>query len=227
MGRDAGAMDQDDRVRAWERVSAFPLLITSLCFLGAYAVLVLDDSRWPAWRDLWWVVLFTAWGIFVADYVVRLALSTARLRFVRTRWLDLVVLILPLLRPLRVVQTYARAQERRGHEPRLTLEARVIVYTGLTTLLLGFSASLAVYQVEHRATGANIVTFGDSVWWACSTLTGVGYGDVFPVTRWGRVVGVGTMITGLGLLGSVISTFSSWLVNRFRVADRGSRPPGS
>lgn len=225
---DAVAMDDDARLHRWERNSSFPLLITSMLFLTSYAVLVLDADLRQGWRDVCWLVLYVAWAVFVVDYLARLlVIASHRLAFVRTRWLDLVVLALPLLRPLRMVQTYTLAQERRSSAPRLTLEGRVIVYTGLTTLLLGFSASLAVYQVEHTAPGGNIRTYGDSVWWACSTLTGVGYGDVFPVTSRGRVVGVGLMVTGLGLLGSVMGTFSSWLVNRFRQAGNETGPPRS
>jgi voltage-gated potassium channel len=217
-------MDDDRRLREWERRSAVPLLLASLLYLAGYAVLVLDSGMSRQWRALWWGVLIVIWAGFGAEYLVRLSLSPRRLRFVATRWLDLVVIALPLLRPLRVVQTYAQAQARRSGAPRLSLEGQVIAYTGLTTLLLGFAASLAVFHVEHRAPGANILTYGDSVWWACSTLTAVGYGDVFPVTTRGRVVGVGLMFTGLGLLGSVMGTFSSWLVNRFRLAQR-DRPP--
>lgn len=220
-------MDDDRRVREWERRSSLPLLTSSLLFLTAYAVLVLAATAPGYWRQAWTAVLVITWAVFAADYGVRLLLTPRRLHFVRTRWLDLVVLVLPLLRPLRVVETYARAERRRGRPARLTLEAQVIIYTGLTTLLLGFSASLGVYRVEHRAPGANIRTFGDAVWWACSTVTGVGYGDVFPVTTGGRVIGVGLMLTGLGLLGSVMGTFSSWLVNRFRLATEGQRPPRS
>lgn len=219
-------MDDDREVREWERRSSVPLLASSLLFLTAYAVLVLAPALPSAWRAVWLAVLVTTWAGFLADYLARLALSRRRLRFVRARWLDLVVLAWPLLRPLRMVETFAAAERRRGHAARLTLEAQVIVYSGLTTLLLGFSASLGVYRVEHGAAGANIRTFGDSVWWACSTLTAVGYGDVYPVTTGGRVIGVGLMFTGLGLLGSVMGTFSSWLVNRFRLATReGGSPP--
>lgn len=225
-------MDSDTRVRAWEQRAALPLLTASLLFLAAYAVLVLASGRLPHWgRTTALAVLLGTWALFAVDYAARLALSAERARFVRTRWLDLVVLVLPLLRPLRVVQTYSRT---RGLTGRWSLEGQVIVYTGLTTLLLGFAASLAVYHVEHTAPGANIRTFGDSVWWACSTLTSVGYGDVFPVTVRGRVVGVALMLTGLGLLGSVMGTFSSWLVGRFRMTgEPGStgtdkdRPPAS
>ncbi|MDI5964657.1 potassium channel family protein [Streptomyces sp. SL13] len=223
-------MDSDPRVRAWERRTAMPLLTLSALYLGAYAVLVLATGVPRDVRLAVLAVLLAAWALFAADYLTRLALSRDRPAFARSRWLDLVVLALPLLRPLRVVQTYARARERRGGPPRLTLEAQVIVYTGLTTVLLGFAASLAVYQVEHAAPGATIRSYGDAVWWACSTLTAVGYGDVFPVTTRGRVIGVAVMLTGLGLLGAVMGTFSSWLVNRFRqatgpVPDEDRPPP--
>ncbi|PWI42061.1 potassium channel family protein [Streptomyces sp. ICBB 8177] len=215
----------DRRIREWERRTSVPLMATSMLFLTAYAVLVLDHGLSPDARDAWWAVLGVAWAVFVVDYLVRLALSTRRLRFVVTRWLDLVVLVLPLLRPLRVVRTYTRAQLS-GHGGRLRLEAQVMAYTGLTTLLLGFAGSLAVYHVEHGRTGANIRTYGDAVWYTCSTLTAVGYGDVFPVTARGRLIGVGLMVIGLGLLGSVVGTFSSWLVGRFREISEAERPPG-
>ncbi len=201
-------------------------MTVSALFLAAYALRVLAQGL-PEWvHDTAAVVMLGAWAVFAADYAVKVALAPHRPAFVRTRWLDLVVLLLPLLRPLRVVQTYARQRERHGGLPRWSLEGRVIVYTGLTVLLLGFAASLAVYQVEHTASGANIRTYGDAVWWACSTLTAVGYGDVFPVTALGRVIGVAVMLTGLGLLGAVMGTFSSWLVGRFRTAGPDPAAPG-
>jgi voltage-gated potassium channel len=224
-------MRGDHRPSGWEGKAAAALMSGSMLFLASYAYLVLAQGE-PAWRHtLAEAVLVGCWVLFATDYAVRLALAPRRPEFVRTRWLDLVVLVLPLLRPLRVVQTYARQRQRHGGAPRWSLEGRVIVYTGLTVLLLGFAGSLAVYQAERAAPGANIRSYGDAVWWACSTLTAVGYGDVFPVTTRGRVVGVAMMLTGLGLLGAVLGTFSSWLVGRFRAASTpapdAERPPRS
>ncbi|MFI6764078.1 potassium channel family protein [Streptomyces sp. NPDC050355] len=209
-------MDREARLREWEERAEPYLLAASLLFLASYAVRVLLPGLSPGWQAFWGLVTVVTWGAFVVEYLARLLLSEHRRRFFRTRWLDLVVTVLPLLRPLRLIETHDRMQRRRDH-PRLALEARVMTYAGLTSLLLGFAASLAVYHDERLAPHSTITTFGDSVWWACSTLTTTGYGDVTPITPRGRLTGTGLMFVGVALVGAVVGSFSSWLVRRFRV----------
>ncbi|MFC9846942.1 potassium channel family protein [Streptomyces sp. NPDC060223] len=218
-------MDDDDRKTRWERLTELPLGLASVLYFAAYAVRVLAHGLPGGWRDLCLVVLFAAWAVFVVDYVVRWRLSGQRARFVRTHWLDTLVVFLPLLRPLRVVKVYEAVQRRRG-EPRLALYSRVIVYAGLSVALLGFAGALAVYQQEHAAPGATIRTFGDAVWWTCATLATVGYGDVAPVTPLGRTIAVGLMACGLALLGAVTGSFSSWLLQVFS-SEGDEKPPES
>jgi len=217
-------MDDDSRKARWEQRTEVPLAVASLVFLAAYAVRILAHGLSGDWQDLCLVVLFAAWALFAVDYAVRWRLSGQRLRFVRTHWLDTLVLLLPLLRPLRVVKVYEAVQRRHG-QPRLALHARVIVYAGLSTVLLGFAGALSVYQEEHAAPGATIKTFGDAVWWTCATFATVGYGDVAPITPLGRLIAVGMMAIGLALLGAVTGTFASWLLQVFARED-DERPPG-
>ncbi|MGW3275776.1 potassium channel family protein [Streptomyces kronopolitis] len=209
------AVDREQRLWDWERTAQPYLLVASLLFLTSYAVRVLVPGLSPGWETWWELVTVVSWGIFVAEYLARLAFSSDRRHFLHTRWLDLIVTVLPLLRPLRIIDMHERMRRRRNH-PQLVLEARVMVYTGVTSLLLGFAASLAVYHDERTAPGANIHSFGDSVWWACSTLTTTGYGDATPVTSRGRVVAVALMFVGVALVGAVVGSFSSWLLRRFR-----------
>ncbi|MEE4542934.1 potassium channel family protein [Streptomyces sp. V4-01] len=222
-------MDADNRLIEWENRSEAPLFVASLAFLGAYAVHVLWTSL-PSWAHalLLAVIAFT-WALFVADYLVRWRISGARFGagYVRRHLLDTIATLLPLLRPLRVVRLYEVVQ-RRNDQPRLNLYARVIAYGSMTALLLGFAGSLAVYQQERNAPGATIRTFGDAVWWACSTLTTVGYGDVTPVTAGGRTIAAFLMFLGLALLGAVTGSFSSWLIQTFTREDEKDqfRPPG-
>ncbi|MFC8520721.1 potassium channel family protein [Streptomyces sp. NPDC057257] len=218
-------MDDDSRVARWQQRTELPLALASLTFLASYAVRVLAPGLRDAWQDLCLAVLLTSWALFAVDYAVSWRLSGQRLRFVRTHWLDTVVLLLPLLRPLRIVRVYEAVQRRHGR-PRLALHARVIAYSGLATVLLGFAGALAVYQQERGAPGASMRTFGDAVWWTCATLTTVGYGDITPVTGLGRLIAVGMMAIGLALLGAVTGTFASWLLQVFARED-DKRPPGS
>lgn len=218
-------MDADTRLTRWENRSEIPLFFASLLFLAAYAVHVLDPGLPAAVHTGLKSVVVATWGYFALDYVVRWRLSGRRLgpAYVRDNLLDTVVLFLPLLRPLRIVDLYQVLQRRRA-QPRLSLYGRVISYAGLSALLLGFAASLSVYQAERYAKGANIRTFGDSLWWACSTITTVGYGDATPVTTRGRVVAGLLMFLGLALLGAVTGSFSSWLLQVFTREDE-KKPP--
>jgi voltage-gated potassium channel len=217
-------MDADNRLIRWENRTETPLFAASLVYLAAYAVHVLWTGL-PSWaHSLLLAVIGLMWTLFVADYAVRWRISGARFgpSYVRRHPLDTVATLLPLLRPLRVVRLYEVVQ-RRHEKPRLNLYARVIAYGSMTALLLGFAGALAVYQQERNAPGATIRTFGDSVWWACSTLTTVGYGDVTPVTAGGRTIAAFLMFLGLALLGAVTGSFSSWLIQTFTREDE--KPP--
>ncbi|MGW0873112.1 potassium channel family protein [Streptomyces sp. NPDC002740] len=221
-------MDEDSRMARWEQRTEVPLAFASLAFLIGYAIHVLAQHITEGWRDFCFAVMLIAWTMFAVDYAVRWRLSGQRLRFVRVHWLDALVVLLPLLRPLRIVKLYEAVQRRHG-EPRFSLHARVITYAGLSTGLLGFAGALAVYDQERGAPGANMKTFGDALWWTCETLTTVGYGDITPVTPWGRVIAVGMMACGLALLGAVTGSFSSWLIQVFSSeSDTGDAqsPPG-
>ncbi|MEU8782725.1 ion channel [Streptomyces sp. NPDC048637] len=208
-------VDRDVRLQEWERRAQPYLFIASILFLTSYTVRVLIPGLSSGWYILWETVTIVSWAVFVAEYLARLVFSHDRWHFVRTRWLDLIVTVLPLLRPLRMIDMHERMQLRRAR-PGLVLEARVMLYSGLAALLLGFAASLAVYHDERSAPDANIHTFGDAVWWACSTLTTTGYGDATPVTARGRVIAVGLMFVGVALVGAVVGSFSSYLMRRFR-----------
>lgn len=217
-------MDDDTRAARWEQRTELPLAVASLAFLASYAIRVLAPGLTDPVQELALVVLLVSWALFAFNYAVLWRLSGQGRRFARKHLLDTAVLILPLLRPLRIVKVYEAVQRRHGR-PRLALHARVIAYSGLATVLLGFAGALAVYQQERGVKGASMRTFGDAVWWACETLTTVGYGDITPVTPLGRLIAVGMMAVGLALLGAVTGTFASWLLQAFARED-DERPPG-
>lgn len=212
----------ESRRLAWERRAEWPLTVLALAFLAAYAVPILEPDLAEPWLALAGVIAAAAWAAFAMDYAVRLALADNRWRFVRNNLLDLAVIVLPVLRPLRLlrlVTVLSVLNRRSGHGFR----GRVALYVAAALSLLTFVAGLAVLDAEREAPEANIVDFGDAVWWAMTTATTVGYGDRFPVTTEGRLVAVGLMLAGIALLGVVTATLASWFVERIQASDERTR----
>jgi voltage-gated potassium channel len=182
-----------------------------LVFLAAYALPVLDPDL-PTWLlDLCRWLSWITWGIFVVDLVVRLALADERLRYLVRHWYDLLVIVLPLLRPLRLLRLIPLLSVL-NRRAQIRLRGRVGIYIAGGASLLAFCAALAVLDAERSSPNANIRDFGDAIWWAVTTMTTVGSGDHYTVTAAGRLVAFGLMIGGIALLGTVTATVASWLV---------------
>ena len=82
-------------------------------------------------------------------------------------------------------------------------------------LIVTVAFTLAVTAaVLERLVDPGIGTFGDSLWWAVSTVTTVGYGDVVPTSGAGRLVATVLMLTGLGLIPLVTSVVVAILVSQ-------------
>jgi voltage-gated potassium channel len=125
------------------------------------------------------------------------------------------------MRPLRllslavVIDVLQRAV---GH----TIRGKVIAYTVCGAVVLIYAGSLAILEAERGRPGATITSFGNALWWAITTVTTVGYGDLSPVTTMGRVVAVALMIGGITLVGTVTATLASWIVQRVAEEDTAS-----
>ena len=94
------------------------------------------------------------------------------------------------------------------------LRTQIMVYGVGAGMLLIYIASLAVLEAERASAGANIQSFPEAVWWSCVTITTTGYGDYFPVTGAGRLVGVALMFCGIAISGIVTATLASWIFER-------------
>jgi voltage-gated potassium channel len=214
-------VDDERRVR-WEASTEWPLTGLAVVFLAVYAVPILRPDLPAAAVSLCVVTGWLVWAVFVADYLARWALSRNRQKFVAGTAVDLVVIALPLLRPLRVLRllTLLDILNRRASS---SLRGRVAAYVGSATSLIIFCSALTVLDAERSNPDANITTFADALWWATTTVTTVGYGDRFPTTSGGRLVAVLLMVGGIALLGIVTAGLASWLIDRIRAVEAESQ----
>lgn len=193
-------------------LAEWPLMGTALVFLGAYAWQVIGrlEGSAAAWLE---AVMWATWGIFAVDYLANLWLARERWSWFIRNLHELLIVALPFFRPLRLLRlvTLLSVLHRTVGE---TLRGRVVTYVAGAAVLLVFVGALAVLDVEQAAPDAKIVTFGDALWWAITTITTVGYGDMYPVTSIGRLVAASLMMSGIAVLGVVTASIASWLVQR-------------
>lgn len=210
----------ESRVERWEQVSEWPLMAASVAFLVAYAIPILRPQTAASGRRICEAVEWTAWALFVADYLARLILANRRLQWFWRHLFDLAVIALPMLRPLRLLRlvTLLQVVNRRAA---VGLRGRVVAYLIGGSVLLSFVAALAVLDVERGKPQSTIESFPDALWWALTTMTTVGYGDRYPVTGTGRVIAAALMLGGIALLGTVTATLASWLSDRVRAEESG------
>jgi voltage-gated potassium channel len=213
-------MNSQTNLQRWERHTEWPLAAAALVFLGIFSVhvLVLPHRREPVMWAATWII----WGFFIVDYIARLCLAPDRRRWFFRHLLDLAVVALPLIRPLqllRLVVLIEVLQKAVGS----AFRGRIVVYTVSGVLLLIYVASLAAFDKERYQPGATINSFGKAVWWSISTVTTVGYGDVYPVTNTGRVIAVLLMIGGIGLVGVITASLASWIIERVAEEESASQ----
>ena len=87
-----------------------------------------------------------------------------------------------------------------------------VMVAGLLVLL----AAAMVWHVEHLNPDASIHSFADALWWAVATVTTVGYGDVTPRLRQGRIIGAVVMLAGIGFLAVITAAVTATLVESSR-----------
>jgi voltage-gated potassium channel len=205
-------MRTEANLQRWNRYAEWPLAAAALLFLGLFSVQVLAPR--PAGEaHTVWLVDWLIWGLFMMDYVVRLYLAPNRWHWFVRHLLDFAIVTLPLARPLRLLRLLVLielVQRAIGD----AFRGRIVVYTASGVLLLIYTASLAVFDKERDLHGATINSFGKALWWSITTVTTVGYGDVYPITNTGRIIAVLLMMGGISLVGVVTAALASWIIER-------------
>ncbi|MEV0525011.1 potassium channel family protein [Streptomyces sp. NPDC050439] len=198
----------------WERRTQTPLLVLAVAFAVAYAVPIVVPDASKSVGTTCTVVEWIVWASFAVDYLVRLYLTDHRKQFVRSHWLDLGAVLLPMLQPLRLLRLVSTLLLV-GRRARMASQIQLTTYVAGAVVGLLMFGSLAVLSVERESPNGNIKTLGDAVWWSFTTMTTVGYGDHAPTTGLGRILAVGLMLSGIALLGVVTANIAAWFISRF------------
>ena len=192
----------------WTKLSPTFLQVLGVIFLAGYAWPIINPNLSPALHSLCNWTLFVIWVFFAFDYFARLSIADNKRLFVRKNLLDLAAVALPFLPLLRAIRALAAVTvlSRRNRGSRSQQVTTSVVTLAFATW---FVAGLAVTEAERHVDGSNIQGVGDGWWWAITTMATVGYGDTYPVSTQGRIVGTALMIMGVALLGTITASIAS------------------
>jgi len=189
-----------------ERITEMPLLILAFVMIP----LLIGPMLWemsPQEEATFITLDYFLWAIFAIDLIIKLAISPHRLNYLRRHWLEVLVVVVPFLRPLRILRIFIFGSRAWVGMRRLVNIDFILIY-GIGLVII---AATIVASVEGGE-GASINSFADALWWAVVTITTVGYGDMVPVTVAGRAVAFVLMLGGIAFFSGVTANLASFLV---------------
>ncbi len=197
---------------------AFDLTIQSLIILSliSFSIDTLPTIS-SEQRHYLWIFEVISVGIFAVEYICRILVASNKKAFVFSFFgvIDFLA-ILPfylstgldlrslrafrLLRLIRILKL-ARysAAVKRFHRAFIIVKEELQLFFFVTMIIL-YLASVGIYYFENPLQPEAFSSIFSSLWWAVSTLTTVGYGDIYPITTGGKIFTFFVLFVGLGIV---------------------------
>jgi len=207
---------REDKVGVFQ-IAILILSVVVLCAMVADTVFVLPQEA----SNIIGAIDTIVCAVFMVDFFLRFYRADNKWAFLKWGWIDLVasipnvdvlrwgrlVRVLRIIRLLRAVRSVHKVLT-------MTFQNKVqggAVSLALTGFLLIAFSSISILICE-RQDDANIKTAEDAVWWSITTMTTVGYGDKYPVTTEGRIIGMILMVAGIGIFAGLSGLAASLLL---------------
>ena len=192
----------DERTRRLEQRLQWPVFIASLLVIP---VIVIEETNVSeTWKRIGDVVNWLTWIVFAVELVAFLIVVPSKKTWLRKHPLEVAIVILTppflpaslqalrIFRLLRLLRLLRAAQmARRVFSLEGLRDAAVIA----VVTAFGGGAAFAAAEKGYST--------WDGIWWAVTTMTTVGYGDLSPKTTLGRLIGIVVMLVGIGFIALV------------------------
>jgi voltage-gated potassium channel len=205
--REARAQRIQDRLE-------WPVVIAALLTIP---ILVIQESDFgEPWETVATILNWGTWLVFLGEAVIMLSVVPDRRRWLRHHLIDLAVVVITppfapqawqngrLFRLIRLLRLVRVAALRRL----LSLEGmKYAAAVAVGTVIVGGAVFASVEETNEHG----VITTWDGIWWAISTVTTVGYGDIYPESTTGRIIAITIMLVGIGF----VALLTAFIADRF------------
>ena len=207
-------------MRKVRKLWSVTLTVLAVLFLIVFSVpafvVDLSDNALSSIELVQWI----CWLAFAFDLFIGLLTSKSKKQYLLKHPLELLSVLLPFLRPLRLMRVISfggLALQKIA----LGKQFAITVKVALTAVFVSYIAAVQITISERNVEGSNIKSFSDGLWWAVTTVTTVGYGDRFPTTTEGRILAVMLMLVGISLVGVITASVASGFVRLSQEESKG------
>lgn len=209
-----------------DRWLEWPMVVLAAVWL-ALLVVELVHGISPALERLGLII----WGVFVAEFAIRFAITANKRRFLRRNWLTALTLLVPALRVMRVFRIAGAVRgvrlfrivgsvNRGMNSLGRTLRRRGLPYVAAITVVVLLIGAAGIYAFERDAQPRVLQSYGDALWWTAMMLTTIG-SDYWPGSAEGRLLTLFLSLYALGILGYVAASMAAFFIGQ--EADAESR----
>jgi voltage-gated potassium channel len=193
--------------RVWNETLTFLALVFLITFSYPAFEPNISSTTQSNLDLLQWII----WGAFALDLLIGLVTATNRKQFIIKHPLDIAAVLLPFLRPLRLLRVISfggLALQKVAIGRQFAITVKVFI----ASIFIAYISAVQITISERAIEGSNIKNFGDGIWWAITTVTTVGYGDRYPTSAEGKFLAVGLMVVGISLMGVITASVAAWFV---------------
>jgi len=193
--------------RVWNETLTFLALVFLITFSYPAFEPNISSTTQSNLDLLQWII----WGAFALDLLMGLVTATNRKQFIIKHPLDIAAVLLPFLRPLRLLRVISfggLALQKVAIGRQFAITVKVFI----ASIFIAYISAVQITISERAIEGSNIKNFGDGLWWAITTVTTVGYGDRYPTSAEGKFLAVGLMVVGISLMGVITASVAAWFV---------------
>ncbi|MGF1760251.1 ion transporter [Photobacterium sagamiensis] len=187
-----------------------------LISLVAFSIGTLPDLSSDTKDVLYGIEVFTV-IIFTIEYILRFIVAERKFEFVFSfhglvdlaailpfyifTGLDLrSVRVFRLFQLVRILKLFKYSKAFNRFHRALIIAREELILFGFIAMILLYLSAVGIYYCEYAAQPEKFKSVFHSLWWAVTTLTTVGYGDMFPVTSGGKIFTFFVLIVGLGIV---------------------------